>query len=135
MRRLGLMLGLLYIISACSNATFKGVTGSKARNDSAPPANTEDANPGGNPNTDNPPVPIPPGPGSENPNTQNPGQVPCDPMAAVSLSSLYQMNADPCHNHDPDDNGSDPDDDDDDDDMDDDDDDDPGQNNPGQNNY
>lgn len=132
MRRLGLMLGLLFIVSACSNATFKGVTGGKARNDSAPPANNEDAT-GSNPTPEqNPPLPIPTTPGSENPNTQNPGTVPCDPMA-ISLSSLYQLNADPCHNHDTDDSGSGPDDDTDDD-MDDDTDE-PGQNNPGQNNY
>ncbi len=131
MRRLGLMIGLLVIVSACSNATFKGVTGGNARNDSAPPANNEDAT-GSNPSTDQtPPSPVPT-PGSENPNSQNPGTVPCDPMA-ISLSSLYQLNADPCHNHDTDDSGSDSDDGDDDDDDMDDDTDEPGQNNPGQN--
>lgn len=121
------MLGLLLTLNACSNATFKGVKGDKSRDDSAPPANNEDAT-GNSPTPDqNGPIPIPPTPSSENPNTQNPGTVPCDPMA-LTLSSLYHLHDDQCHNHDTDDSGTDMDDD-----MDDDDE--PGQNNPGQNNY
>jgi hypothetical protein len=136
MRRLGLILGLSLIVNACSNASFKGISGGKSRDDSAPQTNTEDGTKGNPPVPDNGPLPIPPTPpGAENPNTQNPG--PCESIN-LSLASLYQLHDDQCHQNDTGDSGSLPDDDTDennsgdDDDMDDDSDD-PGQNNPGQN--
>lgn len=128
MRRLGLILGLSLIVNACSNASFKGMSGGKSRDDSAPQTNTEDGTKGNPAVPDNGPLPIPPSPpGAENPNTQDPG--PCETMN-LSLASLYQLHDDPCHQTDTKDSGSPPDDTD----MDDEDDpDNPGQNNPGQN--
>jgi hypothetical protein len=134
MRRLWLMLGLTLIVNACSNASFKGMTGGKSRDDSAPSTNTEDSTKGNPPAPGNGPVPIPnTPPGQENPNTQNPA--PCE-MLNLSLASLYQLHDDHCHQTDTGDSTNIPDDTDennsgDDDDMDDDDE--PGQNNPGQN--
>jgi hypothetical protein len=128
------MLGLTLVVNACSNAAFKGVTGDRSRDDSAPPANDGDAT-GNNPTPrDNPPLPIPSSPpANENPNTQNPGPVVCDPLG-LSLSSLYQIHDESCHQNDTGDSGSD-DDDDNDDENDEPGQNDPGQNNPGQNNY
>ncbi|HET9238036.1 MAG TPA: hypothetical protein VFO10_12330 [Oligoflexus sp.] len=126
MWRLCLILGLSLSVNACSNASFKGMSGGKSRNDSAPPeTNTEDVTKGNPPVPDQGPQPIPPAPpGAENPNTQNPG--PCESMN-LSLASLYHLHDEQCHQTDTGDSGED------DDDMDDDDSDNPGQNNPGQN--
>jgi hypothetical protein len=124
MRRPWLILGL-FINLACSNASFKGISGDRSRDDSAPPAQNEDATPNSPPAPAPGPIPIPPGPSSETPQTQNPGPVPCDPLG-LTLWSLYHLNDDPCHENDTGDSGSD-------DDMDDDDSDEPGQNDPGQN--
>ncbi|WP_141734846.1 hypothetical protein [Oligoflexus tunisiensis] len=138
MRRPWLIVGLVIILNACSNATFKGVKGDSSR-DETPPVNNEEANP--IPPTDKPNTPDP---NTDDPNTQNPGPEPgpCDPLTLLDLDSLYQLKDDVCNPDDPedDDDDEDPDDDPDDDpeddpddDPEDDPDDDPGQNEPGQN--
>lgn len=129
MRRLSQILAIALIVNACSSASFKGITGGKSRDNSAPTNNTEDNTKGNPPAPSNDPVPIPQTPrDQEDPHVQNPA--PCQ-MLILSLANLYQLHDDNCQQTDNGDSGKIPDDTDENNSGDDSDE--PGQNNPGQN--
>ncbi len=108
MRHSWLILGLVISLSACSNASFRGLKGSSSKDNSESP-NTADAVPQVPVSTD--PTPSAPGPGTENPNTNADPNNPMTPCLPVGLDETAILNNQLCPNpntNTPDNPGNDP---------------------------